>query len=524
MPPGQLDYLLFAALIGLIFAAVQRWLVVRRQLALPRWLLILTAAILAGGWLPVQHTGELEARRVQAMLLGFAPTYAGELSRMGHSDLVIPTAADDQRLLAMIDAQKRWMRLNPAIVSIYTMRQRPDGAFVFIVGAEVDYDRNGVYAGPREQRSVVGEVYTEASDFWLRGVRGETAFDDSPYTDQWGTWVSAVTPMVDARGRIEAVLGVDYDAQAFLRAVAVARGIVIAVLAMLLLSMLAIAVIALLHVEHVRRVSGEVALRRDKDLAEASNRAKSAFLSNMSHELRTPLHAIVAFSRLGMEKAAIADVPVDKLRRYFGRIHDSSGRLLSLLNDLLDLSKLEAGRMTYRWERIDLASVAEDAIDEYEAFAREKNVSVRLEADPAPRITGDGRSLMQLLGNLLSNAIKYTAPGSTVTVSVGVAGSDGPAGTIEGTAQVLLRVQDEGVGIPADELEDVFDKFVQSSKTKTGAGGTGLGLSIARAIVQDHGGRIWASNRSGGGTCFHVLLPAPVLDHPAEAAGEAVPA
>jgi len=361
---------------------------------------------------------------------------------------------------------------------------------------------------------VVGEAYAEAGDFWLRGFAGETAFDHAPYTDQWGTWVSAVTPMYDSQGRIEAVLGVDYDASTFLRAVAVARAIVISVIGMLLLSVLSVSVITLLHAEHGRRVRAEEALRREKEVAQASNRAKSDFLSNMSHELRTPLHAIVAFSRLGHEKAGAPGVPIDKLVRYFSRILESSERLLSLLNDLLDLSKLEAGRMTYQWQRVDLISLAQEALEEYEAYARQKQVHLRVQAQAIPAVAGDQRALVQVLTNLLSNAIKYAAPDSAVTVFLSPVAPGCEPGFPTSPA-VLLSVEDRGIGIPADELEDVFDKFVQSSKTRTGAGGTGLGLSIARGIVLDHGGRIWASNNPQGGARFHVLLPAPV-QHEAE--------
>jgi len=507
----QADYAIFAALIALAFGVVAWWLSNRRQLRLPGRLLALCALLLAAGWLPVQRAGEAEAQRVRGMVLGFAPTYADELSRMGHEHIRVPTPPGDPLLLRLIDAQKRWLRVNPAIVSIYTLRQRPDGVLVFIVGAEVDYDGDGVYAGAREQRSVVGEAYAEAGDFWLHGFAGETVFDHAPYTDQWGTWVSAVTPMYDSQGRIEAVLGVDYDASTFLRAVAVARAIVISVIGMLLLSVLSVSVIALLHAEHLRRVSAEEALRREKEVAQASNRAKSDFLSNMSHELRTPLHAIVAFSRLGHEKASAPEVPIDKLVRYFSRILESSERLLSLLNDLLDLSKLEAGRMTYQWQRVDLVSLAQEAVEEYEAYARQKQVQVhlRVHAQAIPAVSADHRALTQVLTNLLSNAIKYAAPDSAVTVILSPVAPGSEPGFPTSPA-VLLSVEDRGIGIPADELEEVFDKFVQSSNTKTGAGGTGLGLSIAREIILDHGGRIWASNNPQGGACFHVLLPVPV--------------
>ena len=235
----QLDYLGFVVLMTAIYAGMAIWLWRSRAMLLPRWLISAALTILAVGWFPVQHAGQAEAQRVRAMLIGFAPTYALEMARMGHADLRLDTRGDDPRFLQMIEVQKRWLAVNPAVASVYTLRRRPDGKFVFMVGAEVDYNRDGVYSGPRERRVLPGDLYQEAGSFWLRGLEGETAFDDRPYTDEWGTWVSAVTPMYDANGRIEGVLGVDYDAETFERAVGGVRKVVIGLVGLLLLSMLA---------------------------------------------------------------------------------------------------------------------------------------------------------------------------------------------------------------------------------------------------------------------------------------------
>lgn len=499
----QFDYLGFAVLMIAVYAGVGAWLWRTRTMRLPRWLLVAALAILVTGGFPVQQAGRAEGQRVRAMLLGFAPTYALEMARMGHAGLRLDTPGDDPRFLQMIEVQKRWLAVNPVIVSVYTLRQRPDGKFVFMVGAEVDYNHDGVYSGPRERRVLPGDVYGEAGPFWLRGLKGETAFDDQPYTDEWGTWVSAVTPMYDADGRIEGVLGVDYDADTFQRAVNGVREVVIGLISLVLLSMLAIAVIALLQGQYARAMLQRQALERDKDLAEAASHAKSAFLSNMSHELRTPLHAIIAFTRLAQQKLGSGP---DKVWHYLNRIHGSSERLLMLLNDLLDLSKLEAGKTVYAWDRMDLRGVVQEIIAEYDALASEKGVHVLLSGDAIHAIEGDAMRLGQVVRNLLSNALKFTARESIVRIVL----SNQPARFDDGrphTPAVLLTVCDEGVGIPADELELVFDKFVQSTRTHTGAGGTGLGLAICRAIVEDHGGRIWAANNAERGATFSVLLP-----------------
>jgi PAS domain S-box-containing protein len=247
-----------------------------------------------------------------------------------------------------------------------------------------------------------------------------------------------------------------------------------------------------------------------KEVAEAANRAKSEFLANMSHELRTPMHAILSFSRLGMERAAASDEAPQRIGKYLGRINESGERLLTLLNDLLDLSKLEAGRMSYEFARHDLREVIEAAVIELHALAREKGIALDVVAGFQPEYAVcDGLRMGQVIRNLLGNAIKFTPGGRRVTVEL-AAEADGLP-DVDGSgarrAAVRLTVRDEGIGIPEAELQLVFEKFAQSSATKTGAGGTGLGLSISREIVRQHGGLIRAEPAPGGGAAFVVILP-----------------
>jgi signal transduction histidine kinase len=220
----------------------------------------------------------------------------------------------------------------------------------------------------------------------------------------------------------------------------------------------------------------------------------------MSHELRTPMHAILSFSRLGIDRSHGGQGSLERLTQYLERIHQSGNRLLTLLNDLLDLSKLEAGKMHYEYDHHELRDIAGTVVAELAMLAREKEVLVSIdEAGLAPRAWCDAARIAQVVRNLLSNAIKFTPTGRAVRIVIA-------ADMLDAEPAARLQVIDEGVGIPPDELEAVFDKFVQSSKTKSGAGGTGLGLAICHEIVQQHGGRLWAQNNPDDGACFTLLL------------------
>jgi len=243
--------------------------------------------------------------------------------------------------------------------------------------------------------------------------------------------------------------------------------------------------------------------------AELANRAKSEFLANMSHELRTPMHAILGFSSLGSNKVGAAEN--EKISGYFSRINESGQRLLYLLNDLLDLSKLEAGRMDFEFSKNDLQESIKIIADELVPLFLERDLTVDVEPPSvSTHAIYDNEKIEQVIRNLLSNAVKFTPVGMSVLVyfeETLLYSKEDPSKEAAIPA-ISVSIMDQGMGVPEGELETVFEKFVQSSKTETGAGGTGLGLSISKEIIEGHGGSIRARNSTkGGGAIFTFSLP-----------------
>lgn len=251
-------------------------------------------------------------------------------------------------------------------------------------------------------------------------------------------------------------------------------------------------------------IEAETNLIRAKQTADEANKAKTEFLANMSHELRTPMHAILSFASMGNEKVGAA--PEEKLQRYFSRIEESGKRLLYMLNDLLDLSKLEAGKMSFLIDQNDLLSIVKKVEGECQSLLMDKDLKLNIDdGGVTTKAWFDSDRILQVITNLLSNAIKFSPNSSEISV---VFSEDTlTLDSSEIVDAVRLTVQDQGIGIPGDELESVFDKFVQSSETNTGAGGTGLGLAICKHIVDFHSGKIFAENNSDKGASFHLVLP-----------------
>ncbi|MBU2514300.1 PAS domain S-box protein [bacterium] len=244
------------------------------------------------------------------------------------------------------------------------------------------------------------------------------------------------------------------------------------------------------------RIQMENQLLEAKNLAEEANQAKSDFIADISHEIRTPMHAILGYTKLGISK--IDKLSRETIAKYFAEIQSSGKRMIMLVTDLLDLSKLQTGRTTYVFEMYSLSETIKEIIGEFQALVAEKNITLQfINTNLIDHLMMDRGKIHQVLTNLLSNSIKFSNQDDTIKIQLE---------NREDQFQVSIR--DQGMGIPEDELEVIFDKFTQSSKTRSVSGGTGLGLSISKQIIIDHGGKIWAENNETGGATFHFVLPA----------------
>lgn len=258
----------------------------------------------------------------------------------------------------------------------------------------------------------------------------------------------------------------------------------------------------IVDITHLKNIESD--LRRARDAADAANRAKSAFLANMSHELRTPLNAVIGFSDL-MLNATFGEVENPQYKSYIGDIHFSATHLLSIINDVLDMSKIEAGGMKPEHDHINIHDLLSDTARLMLAKAGERGITIDVNLENLPDLTGDERMVRQVFLNLLSNAVKFSHENGVVSIDADMLP----------TGDLAISVTDRGVGIPEDRIEEALQPFGQVGDPRIAKGqGTGLGLPLARTMLELHGGSLAITSAVGQGTVVTCQFPRERLQPP----------
>ena len=256
------------------------------------------------------------------------------------------------------------------------------------------------------------------------------------------------------------------------------------------------------QVQTVRDVTGRIAadreLRRAKEMAEAGSRAKSEFLAHISHELRTPLNAIIGFSEIYLRQM-FGDMGNPRYLDYAKDIHESATLLLSLINDILDLSKIEAGRIELTDEAIDLRRTVRQCFRLVRSRATEAELALEFAMPPElPALRADQRALKQMLVNLLTNAIKFTPAGGRVRLEA----------ALSGDGALTVEIVDTGIGMSAEQINRALEPFGRiDSAFNRSREGTGLGLPLVKALIEAQGGRLEIDSAPGAGTTTRLVFP-----------------
>jgi signal transduction histidine kinase/DNA-binding response OmpR family regulator len=449
---------------------------------------------------------------MRASISGFAPTYALELQQLNHSAIRDASQGQSSEFLAMVERQQQWLQLNPAARDVYTMRRAANGTVQMIVDAETDHDRNGKIEGDRESRTEIGEVYVKITEAMTQAFDGRSGFDDLPFQDRWGLWVSAYAPIHNPDGTVDAIVGVDFSARDWVKDILIARLAVLLIACAVILGFLG-------SVSHYATMSHQLTLKHEHsiqlqeqtqslqaanrelslalDSAVQASRAKSDFLANMSHEIRTPMNGI-----MGLTEHILNTRLECEQRRNLELIQSSADALMTVLNDILDFSKIEANKMTLDPQPFDLREMLGDALKLFGLRAHQQQVELAFRISPeVPNIViGDAGRIRQILINLVGNAIKFTHHGEVV-ISVNMVRFR------EQDCRLRIEVRDSGIGIEKSTLKRIVEPFNQADNSTTRKyGGTGLGLTICRRLIELMGGQMELDSTPGVGTTVTVEL------------------
>ena len=395
-------------------------------------------------------------------------------------------------------------RENAELEYVYCIKEDLPGHYIFTI----DTDQ----VSPASYGDEV--KYTDAL---ASAGRGKAAVDKVPYTDQWGSFYSAYSPVFDASGKVAGIVAVDFSVSWFESQLSSqTRQTVLGYIVILIISLVVGAVLSLLTVRPY--IKAQAQLFEEKTRAESANNAKSDFLANMSHEIRTPINAVLGMNEMiiredhkAMDLAESDPLAVqgalENISVYSRDIKKAGHNLLAIVNDILDFSKIEAGKMDLIIAPYQLSSLINDIHNMTLFKAQDKGLAFNVEVDPAipDELSGDEIRVRQIFTNLLNNAVKFTDKGS-VDLKLRCRKQE------EGKILLIISVWDTGIGIKQEDKAKLFDKFERFDMERNSTvEGTGLGLTITHHLVDLMGGKIEVESEYGKGSIFTVTIPQTVV-------------